>query len=189
VGETALFTDFIQRTAKLLADLRAQQNDWQFVETALDYFIKAFFTPGLEQLLWHITTLEALLAEKGVTERLARRIVLILEKNTDERETLRKRFKDLYAFRSDLAHGNQFQMAIYTGHLSNARDLARRTLLWFLHYPNHIQNSIPESQVGKSIPSRDDILILLDMNQESRKRLSRFIERLPPGFPNVLGWV
>jgi hypothetical protein len=34
---------------------------------------------------------------------------------------------------------------------------------------DNAQNSIPESQVGKSIPSRDDILILLDMNQESRK--------------------
>ena len=189
-GETDQFRIFVQRAKGLLADLRIQQNDWQFVEIALGYFIKAFFTQGLEQLLWHLTTLEALLGEKrkDVTERLAQRVSSILGKNENEREALKKQFKDLYRFRSNLVHGNQFQEQVFSGHLRDARDLARRTLLWFLHYLTHIQASILNGQPVENIPNREKILLLLDMNERSRGRLSRLIEKLPTGFPNVSEW-
>jgi len=190
-GETDTFKTSIQRTGNLLGSLGAKQNDWRFLEVALGNFIKAFFAEGLEQMLWHITTLEALLGEKGegVTERLARRIASILGKSEDERKAIRKQFKDLYRFRCDLVHGNPFQKPIYVGHLRDIRNLARRTLLWFLHYLENIQGRIPHDQAGESLPTREDILMLLDLDENSRARLAWLIDSLPSGFPYVSQWV
>ena len=186
-GETDQFRVFVRRSSNLLADLRIQQSGWWFVEIALGYFTKAFFTQGLEQMLWHITTLEALLGEKGegVTKRLTQRVASVLGKSQSERKALRKQFKELYDFRSDLVHGNQFQKQVFTGHLRNARDLARRTLLWFLHYLDLIQAGTPPGISLDNVPNREDILALLDMDQSSRDRLRFLIERLPSGFPYV----
>jgi len=189
--ETDQLLALSQRAKSLLADLRIQQNDWQFVEIALGYFIKAFFTQGLEQLLWHLTTLEALLGEKGkgVTERLAQRVSSILGKSEHERKAFKKQFKDLYRFRSDLVHGNQFQGQVFASHLKDARDLARRILLWFLHYLDHIQRTFPDGQPVEAFPSREEILMLVEMKKETRARLRRVIEKLPEEFPNVQGWL
>lgn len=189
--ETELFQDSVQQVEKLLTNLKVQQHPWPFIDIALGYFIKAFFTEGLEQLLWHLTTLEALVGEKGegVTERLAQRVSAILGKSENERKALKKQFKGLYSFRSDLVHGNQFQEQVFAGHLREARDLARRTLFWFLHYLDHIQVSSLNGQPVENIPSREEILLLLDMNERSRGRLSRLIEKLPTGFPNVSEWM
>ncbi len=50
--------------------------------------VKAFFAEGLEQLLWHITAIDALLGEdaSGLKEKLARRTASILGKTEDEKE-------------------------------------------------------------------------------------------------------
>lgn len=190
-NKTDAFKAFIQCTGSLLASLRAKQNGWQFLEVALGNFIKAFFAEGLEQMLWHITTLEAVLGEKGegVTERLAQRIASILGRSEEERKAIRKQFKELYAFRCDLVHGNPFQKQTYIGHLRDARNLARRTLLWFLHYLGNIQAGIPGNQRAEGVPTREDILTLLDLDQNSRARLGWLIDTLPVGFPSVSEWV
>ena len=69
-------------------------------KTLTSWFIKAFFSQGMEQLLWHISTIEALLGEKaeGLTNRLARRSALIIAKEREDREIIRKKFKELYDF-------------------------------------------------------------------------------------------
>lgn len=64
--QTESLKTFIQRTGKLLSGLNVQQNGREFLEIALGFFIKAFFAEGLEQMLWHVATLEALLGEKGL---------------------------------------------------------------------------------------------------------------------------
>lgn len=186
-SETDSFKAFIQRTGNLLKSLRAGENEWQFLKIALGYFIKAFLSEGLEQLLWHITVLEALLGEKGkgVTERLARRIASILGKSDDERKAIRKKFEELYGFRCNLVHGNPFQKQTYVRHLRDARNLARQTLLWFLHYLNEIQTGFPK----EDIPTREEILTLLDLEQNSKVRLAQLIDSLPGGFPYVREWV
>jgi len=190
-SETDAFKAFIQSTGNLLTSLRAKQNGWQFLEVALGNFIKAFFSEGLEQMLWHITALEALLGEKGegVTDRLARRIASILGKSENERKAIRKQFKDLYDFRSDLVHGNPFQKQTYVGHLRDARNLSRRMLLWFLHYLCKIQATIPLNETAESIPTREDMLTLLDLDQKSRIRLRWVIDILPSGFPCISEWM
>lgn len=189
---TEAFKVFIRRAGDLLRCLRVKQNGWEFLEVGLGYFIKAFFTKeGLEQMLWHITTMEALLGEKGegVTERLTRRIASILGKSEDERKAIRKQFKELYDFRCDLVHGNPFQKKVYVGHLRNARTLARRTLLWFLHYLDYIQARFSSSQRTKGVPTREEILALIDLDPDSRLRLGQLIDNLPPEFPHVSEWM
>lgn len=189
--ETDLFQTSVQDGEKLLTNLRVQQHPWGFIDVALGYFIKAFFTEGHEQLLWHITTLEALVGEKGegITKRLAGRIALILGKTENERKKLRKEFNELYEFRSALVHGKQSENRVYIGHLRNARDLARRTLLWFIYYLDHIQSHVPPGQPVAAFPNREEILMLVDMKKETRTRLREVIEKLPEGFPNVSEWM
>lgn len=185
---TDSFKAFIQHTGNLLENLRAMENERPFLKIPLGYFVKAFFTKGLEQLLWHITVLEALLGEKGkgVTKRLARRVAYILGKDEDERKAIREQFEELYDFRCNLVHGNPFQEQTYVGHLRNARNLARRILLWFLHYLNEIQAG-PSKE---SIPTREEILKPLDLEQNSKVRaLARLIDNLPVGFPYVREWL
>ena len=109
--ETESFIEFVKRTNENLQKLDFEKSGWHFFEIALNMFVKAFFAEGLEQLLWHITTIEALLGEDatGLTEKLARRIAAICGKTKKEKDNLRKKFKKLYTFRSDLVHGNQFK--------------------------------------------------------------------------------
>ena len=61
--ETESLIEFVKRTHENLQKLDFEKSGWHFFETALDMFVKAFFAEGLEQLLWHITTIEALLGE------------------------------------------------------------------------------------------------------------------------------
>lgn len=190
-SETDSFKAFIKRAGNLLTSLRAKQNGWQFLEVALGNFIKAFFSEGMEQMLWHITALEALLGERGegVTDRMARRIASILGKNKNERKAIRKQFKELYVFRSDLVHGNPFQKQTYVGHLRDARNLSRRVLLWFLHYLCKIRAGIPFNHATENIPTREDMITLLDLDQNSRKHIRWLIDILPSEFPYVSEWV
>ena len=190
-NETDLFKTFMEHVGSLLPGIKGRENGWKFFTVALGYLIKAFFAEGLEQMLWHITTLEALLGDKGegVTNRLAKRIASILGKNKRDKKALIKRFKDLYDFRSDLVHGNPFKEQVYIGHLREARDLARETILWFLNYLAAIQESIPVNQSTKVIPSRPDIHTLLDMDKKSRDSLSKLMGDLPPAFPYNNEWI
>ncbi len=192
-NETDSFKAFIQHIGSLFDSLETKDDEWKFLDTALAYFIKAFSTEygDLEELLWHITVLEALLGEEGegITERLAGRIASILGKTKKERKDLRKEFKRLYEIRSDLVHGNLPENQTYLGYLREARSLARRTLLWFLHYLAHIQVEIVQGQATESVPTRKDILKLLDLDKNSRLHISRIIDSIPQDFPCVSKWV
>ena len=188
--ETYKFKNFINNIGKLITLIEDDQNKWQFLEIALTSMVKAFLTEGLEQLLWHMISLEALLGEKGegITVRLARRISNILGRNESERERIRKQFKELYNFRCEIAHGNPFTKRVYTGHLWVARDLCRKILLWFINYLSAIQIKI-KNRTLENIPSREDILTLIDQDPTSRKHLTFLLENLPEDFPYVKEWI
>jgi len=112
-----------------------------FINNALGHFIKAFFSQGIEQLLWHIFTIEALLGSKepGLTDRLAKRSEVIIAKEQKNNENIYTIFKKLYDYRSELVHGRSSldKNSPNTGHLYTARDIARRIILWFLYYISH----------------------------------------------------
>ena len=83
---------------------------------------------GLGQLLWHITTLEALLGEpREVTATLAKRVALITEQTNKARGEVRKQVQELYDFRSSIVHGKTTLRTnrIHEGHLRKARNLSR----------------------------------------------------------------
>jgi hypothetical protein len=192
--EAEKFRESLDRLGKIMARLRTQQNEWQFLEIALGFFVKAFFAEGLQQLLWHITVLESLFGEpketRGVTELLGARIASVLGNTNEYRKSIKQEFKSLYDFRSNLVHGKRdlLDQEIYVGHLRDARHLARRCLLWFLNYLDHILTEFGKSGQSERLPAREDILSVLDLDGGSRLRIKRIIESLPPGFPNVAAW-
>jgi hypothetical protein len=168
--------------------LRAHQNEWPFLEIALSFFVKAFFSEGLQQLLWHITVLEALFGEDkpGLTNMLGRRIAAVLGNDDEERNNIKKAFEELYKFRSNLVHGNAnvLKQQVYVGHLREARHFPRRSLLWFLHCLDHILTEVAKSGSIRVHPSRESVLSVLDLSDGAK----RIIELLPAGFPSISRW-
>jgi hypothetical protein len=189
--ETHNFKSFLNKIMDLLVLIKDDQNKRKFLKIALNSMVKAFFTEGLEQLLWHMISLEALLGEKGegTAERLSRRLSNILGKTNDEKKSVKKIFKELYNFRCDLSHGNTFKKPVYTGHLWVARELCRKVLLWFVNYLAAIQIEIQKNSALENIPSREDILTLIDQDATSRKHLTFLLANLPDDFPFVKEWI
>lgn len=185
--EAAAFGEYILSAQALMDFARPREDCWPFLRVALGNLKKAFFTQGLEQLLWHITALEALLGEKGegVTERLARRIALILAGTDRQRKEIRKEFKALYAFRSNLVHGNTFENETYRSHLYTARELARRSTFWFLNYLACVAG---EGDDCASLPQREDLLRLIELSSASRVHLGNMLTKVPAAFPCVDDW-
>jgi len=190
-SETIQFKKFIQKTKDILDNLKINENNWKFLEIAQNYFIKATFSTGLEQLLWHITVIEALLGEKGkgVTKKLKTRLALILGRNENERKDIIKNFEELYNMRCDLVHGNPFDEKVCVSHIYDIRNLARQTLVWFLHYLSYIQARIQDIGNPQNIPTREDILTLIDMERGRMARLGWLIETLPAEFPYSREWL
>jgi hypothetical protein len=193
--ETNSFKVFTKETTKIINGIDINKNKWEFLDISLGYFLKAFFTDsfekGLEQLLWNITALEALLGEKNndLTESLARRNSTILGTTQKEKIYIKKQFKELYNFRCALVHGIHFKKEIYIGHLRVCRDLVRKTILWFLHYLYFIQKEILEKENYQINIKRKDILNFLDLEPHSRENIKNLSNKIPKNFPQVKGWL
>lgn len=154
---------FIQNMDYIFTILRPYKETCKFIETALNFFIKAFFSNGLEQLLWHITSLDALLGEKGHgSYRMAERLALITGKTKEQQNDIKDKFKKLYIFRCDLVHGNTFKHQVYTAHLYYSRFFARQAILWFLNYLKEKIEQSPNSLISENILIRNNILGYID---------------------------
>jgi hypothetical protein len=142
----------------------------------------------MEQLLWHITTLEALLGEKiesGLTTLLKNRVGQILGRTDAEKRVVRKNFENLYSLRSDYIHGNvKFSdRKVLHAELAQAREFARLITLWMVSYLRHV---LSEASKGNNVlPSREDLLAVLDMDEASRKSVGNVISQLPNEFPRL----
>lgn len=176
--QTSSFKEFINEIVRVYSNIRIHQNGWQFLDLSLDFFIKGFFANGLEQLLWFVTSIEALLGGKdgglerlerngvlkseGLTEKLARRISIILGKEETHQTEIRRTFEELYDFRCHLVHGNMFEKKALISNLIKIRDLSRETILWFINNLKKIQDQI---DIGETIiiPNREDILTKIDL--------------------------
>ncbi len=135
---------------------------WPFFQRALEYLLKAFLTDPdkapAEQLLWHVTTLEALLGrkeDKPIVGAIARRLGRLLGINARERDRVGYHFRKLYEIRSDLVHGNPWK-DYSTLYLYLARNLARQACL---RYAELATSCI---QKGRPLPNRDQIITALD---------------------------
>ena len=181
--ETIQFRKFINNVKNILDNLSIEGNNWEFIDVAQEYLIKAFFFEGLEQLLWHIVVIDALFGERGVgghTKRMKNRIRAILGRSKSEE------FDELYGFRCSLVHGDKFDNQIFTKHLYKARQLARELLLWFLNFLSAIQNNIDQPNCNKY--SRKNLLKSID-HAEDIKSSKNILDIMPKGFPRIPEWI
>jgi hypothetical protein len=177
---------------------------WRFVDIALGYLSKAFFMEGLDQLLWHITVLEALLGEReNIKDSLKKRVSYILGKTNEKKDAIQKEIGELYDFRCDLVHGNiklydfgydlvpgNISMPkVFQGHLRKARIFARKSLIWFLSFLSIIHMEMRKKGIPiNNYPGRKDLLILLDSEKSSLGRMKLLLEDLPADFPHIKIW-
>jgi hypothetical protein len=113
---------------------------------------------------------------------------VILGGTAAERKAISKQFKQLYDLRSDLVHGDEFEKQIWEGHLRDARNLTRRMMVWFLELLASIRNQVPPEEGPAGLPSREELLLLLDLQPNARTRVSRLLTGVPSGFPHVSAW-
>ena len=202
-SRVAAFEQCVQRADECLRHLEKKKHDtklpyletldtrWPFLKVAIGNLIKAFFTEELEQLLWHITALEALLGEeRGIRKSIAKRCAAIVGTTKKERTRLKKQFEDLYDLRCDLVHGNQFEKDIHRKQLVEARMMVLRVSIWFVHYLSEIAAKIKEGSWQGEVLDREDLLNLLDRRSGNadQKRLQVILGDLPTGFPAAPDW-
>ncbi len=187
--QSSSFHHSLSQLDSILARLRFIECEWRFLDVALLFYRYAFVARGRQQLLSHVMVLEALLGEKGKEGLTMRnRLAFALGETDREREDeIRKSFKDLYELRSRLVHGDEKvldQRTMYT-HLREARNLARRTLVWFLHYLGHVELT----RNGRPRPTRKKLLNVLDPQDRSSESVKDLLENLPPDFPSTRDWL
>jgi len=90
------FRDFVKNVDALIERIN-RIPQWQFIDVALSFMEKGFTDSGLEQLLWHITAVEALMGERGsgLTNRLMKRVSYILGNNEEDVAKIKKVFQKL----------------------------------------------------------------------------------------------
>jgi hypothetical protein len=138
----------------------------EFLRLAMNALLKAVLSDGMEQLLWQIIAIEAVLGEvkEGESTRslLARRLGNVLAPTGHARDEIAEAFNKLYGFRSDLVHGRRPGPNVFRGHLSVARRLALSATLWALRTYASLQVQTDAS--GAPPPKRQDLLRLADVN-------------------------
>ena len=184
------FKAFVEHKEQYFGELKPREYGWEFFERAIAYFMKASQSTGLEQLLWHIITMEALLGENktGGNRIFKGRINRILRNNNIKKNSGKMiSIGDLYEFRNDLVHGKQFNDddPVLVSHLTAAWNMARKTLLWSLHYLHAVQVGISSGEAGATAPSREHLLKFLDEYQKTQQLPKWLMSSPPVGFPFV----
>lgn len=160
----------IKNATVFLENIDLQKCEWEFFEIAMGSLAKAFFSNELEQFLWNIIALEALIGERReTTQNIRRRLCLIWGRRDKEKiDWIQKEFKELYDIRSALVHGSKFgegkkEKSIYFGHLRSARSCARKTVLRFISFLSHIHKEMEKAKIPlNKYPKQKDLLLLLD---------------------------
>lgn len=161
---------------------------WPFLNIACSYLAKGFFSEKTEQLLAHITSIEASLGQKGagVNKRLRRRLAAVLGCTAAERKSIGERFVELYRIRNDLVHGNEIAPKVLDSHLNQARGFARRAAMWWIGCLAHLIHT--SAAAHRSQQLRADVLAIVDAGSKTTKRRSNVLASLPPSFPSVPRW-
>jgi hypothetical protein len=163
------FSNFLSQQEGWLEKLKENLSaHWQFVDVARGFVLKAFFSQGLERLVWSCAAIEALLREDtdGLTRLLRSRIDAL----HPEKPALGKRFVEengIYDIRSRLVHGATFERKVYQAHCLAAFEVARSRTVEMLMLLDHVltwhrQHHHPE------LPSRKDTLFALDQSARSQ---------------------
>jgi len=170
--EGAEFRATIEEAGKTLKTLESHlSKEWVFLDAALSYLVKGFFADGLDQLLWHFVAIECLLGDRdsSLTKRLAKRVAFVVADNDQGRARIRKLItspEGLYQLRSDLVHGNSelLQKKVYLGHLRETRELARKSVFWFLQ----TLGTFNERHAASRMPTREELIAALDVFSDDK---------------------
>lgn len=185
---TLNLTQFCREISEALK-VHPENHPWHFFEIAMTYFVRAFRTEGLDQLIWHMVALEALVGGEPVRRTLRHRLSAILASNTQDRKRLKKQFDELYDLRCDLVHGNRLVRSLPGARLHELRQLARGAVLWFARWLAQVQGAQPEQHAPEAFPTRTQLLSALDLDETDRQRIGDILRSLPEGFPRVRGWI
>jgi hypothetical protein len=191
--ETSQCEVMLRSVAEQIHLLEPYSAAWQFFERAGHYLLKGSFAEGFEQLLWHVTTVDALLGDNaggGATRRLVGRVAAILGTTTATEADIRKRFNELYNFRSKFVHGAAVEKQAMRDHLRDAREIARALLVWFLAFLKHTQDVVRRE--GLQVPPREALLKIIDLDSKAKSELQatlKITQTLPEGFPIVPDWL
>lgn len=165
----------------------AAHTEAHFVFNAMDFLLKAFLSKGMEQLLWNVVAIEAVLGPESknmesISASLRRRVAAILGGTNAQQKAISKEVNDLYGFRSLLVHGGAHSDTVFAGHVASARRIARKVVDWALHtFAMLVRNGAESS----SLPTRVDLMRLLDLNPSERIRLMSQLSSLPITFPSI----
>jgi hypothetical protein len=178
------FVSFVTEYNDILNRLKIREHNWDFLDLALGYFMKAFFIePSLERMLWYICSFESLAGESGfgVTKRLSERLGKILNREIGFKdEDVQTRFNDIYSLRNSLVHGGKFKQQAMSTDLLDSYIMARHTILWFLHILDDTETAISNKKVqSNEVPGREEILSLLDLGRTSRRRMHSLLDNIP----------
>jgi hypothetical protein len=188
-GNEAEFREFVKNTDALIQRIK-QVPQWEFMDVALSFMEKGFTDSGLEQLLWNITAVEALMGQRGsgLTNRLTKRVSYILGNTDEEISKIKGVFNKLYELRSTFIHGDARLLDPKVVHhdLAQAREMARQTALWMLSYLNHVLNEFEKNKLDP--PTRDNLLAVLNLDKKSRTQTANILTCLPNSFPRVPSW-
>jgi DNA primase len=71
--------------------------------------------------------------------------------------------------------------------LREARDLARRCLLWFLNLAQLVIHAC-STDLPDGIPKREEIMALIDLDPNAIDRMAKVIALAPHVFPAIKEW-
>jgi hypothetical protein len=189
-GETEDFHSFMIQTKNLIDKIRSDAGKIEYLNHAIGYMVKGFFSKALDEFISYFIALEALVGEKGgVSNKLGTRVSKILGNTEDRRRGIGRQIKDLYDFRCSVLHGKEFEKPLYEGHLKKIKAHARSTILWYLNCLNYFKKKSEEDKTLTVFPTRSDILTLIDFGRSYIPIIKGFINTLPAGFPNVVEWL
>jgi len=179
------FINFIQYINKVFKEISKVKFDDEFIEKSLSYFVKAFFSKGIDQLLWHIVSIESLIGERGdkTTNKIANRLANTITKKNEKKRKIKQLFRELYNFRSILIHGSKFDRNVYFHHLKIGRIISHRIIMWFINYIYYLKDKLEKDGIKMKKIRRKDILYIIDLNENDRKNIKFYLDNLPNKFP------
>jgi hypothetical protein len=179
-GQTEAFAAFVTAVGHTITRISRPDHPWEFLNDAFGYLVKGFFAEDVEQLLWHMVCIDALLgdAAPGATKRVGKRVAALWPGN--ERGETRRNFDVLYDLRSDLVHGKKFRRDAHQGHLRMAREIARTCAIGMTKVLETMSQE-PAGVGASDEPRRDDILKMLELDGAERRRLIRTLTFMPDG--------
>lgn len=168
--DTAKFEAFVREVTAQIQGIRSFGKAWEFVDLGLKYLLKGFFSDGLEQILWHIVSLEAFLGERGrgVTDRLLRRVGAISSEDPARSKEASETFKKLHDLRNDLVHG-RVEVQAHSRDTWDARRLGRTVATRMITLLSRLAEEVRTGRLPY-VPTREEVLGVLDLDVGSRGR-------------------